>query len=204
MTVARQAVMTSGRRELRSQPCSTRDGALPLCCMARGRPASQANCRIGIVGKAGAAAASVGPGGDLAPKILPYLEAVGDRAELQDVRRFSPDVFRVGDGAAAVIALRDSDVKQGVVNAVVHVLGAALVVRCGAGRLRHGSGIVDGGAAGRDDERSAGIAEPALLNPGWRFAIVLHGPRAAGEPGELPDRDRREGGCCRGVRWPGR
>ena len=167
------------------------------------QPARWANCRIGIVGKAGAAAASVGPGGDLAPKILPYLEAVGDRAELQDGRRLAVDLFRVGDGAAAVIALRDSDVKQGVVNAVVHVLGA-LIVRRGAGRLRHGSGIVDGGAAGRDDERSAGIAEPSLLNPGWRFAIVLHGPRAAGEPGEVPDRDRREGGCCRGVRWPGR
>ena len=131
--------MTSGRRELRSQPCSTRDGALPLCCMARGRPASQANCRIGIVGEAGVAAAEGGPGGDLVPEFLPYLEVVGDRAEQQDGRRFSPDVFRAGDGAAAVIALRDSDMRQGVVNAVVHVLGA-LIVRRGAGRLRRGEG----------------------------------------------------------------
>ena len=102
-------------------------------------------------------------------KFLPYLEAVGDRAELQDVRRFSPDLFRVGDGAAAVIALRDSDVKQGVVNAVVHVLGAALVVRRGAGRLRRGEGIVDGGAAGREDERLAGISEASLA----RCGVVL-------------------------------
>ena len=36
---------------------------------------------------------------------------------------FSLDVFRMSDGAAAVIALRDSDVRQGVVEAVVHVLG---------------------------------------------------------------------------------
>ena len=43
-----------------------------------------------------------------------------------------------------------------------------------------------------------------MLNPGWRFAIVLHGPRAAGEAGELPDRDRRGSGRCRGGGWPGR
>ena len=89
---------------------------------------SQAKCRIGVVGEAGVAAVEIGPGGDRAPEILSYLEVVGDRAELQDGRRFSPDVFRVGDGAA-----------------------------------------------GRDDERSAGIAEPSLLNPGCHFAIVLHG-----------------------------
>ena len=100
-----------------------RGGTLPLCCMARRRSVSQTKCRIGIVGKAGAAAASVGPGGNLASEILPYLEVVGGRAELRDGRRFSLDVFRMSDGAAAVIALRDSDVRQGVVEAVVHVLG---------------------------------------------------------------------------------
>ena len=107
--------------------------------MARGRPASQANCRIGIVGEAGVAAAEVGPGGDRAPEILSYLKVVGDRAELQDGRRLAVDLFRVGDGAAAVIALRDSDERRGVVNAVAHVLGA-LMVRPGAGRLRRREG----------------------------------------------------------------
>ena len=130
------------------------------------RSANWANCRIGIVGKAGAAAAEIGPGGDLAPEIPPYLEVVGDRAELRDGRRLAVDLFRVGDGAAAVIALRDSNVRQGVVKAVAHVPGGAEVVRCGAGWLRHGEGIVDGGAAGREDERLAGISEPALRNAG--------------------------------------
>ena len=115
---------------------------MPLChCVAwpRGRSASQAKCRIGVVGEAGAAAAEVGPDGGLAPKILSYLEVVGDRAELQDGGRFSRDVFRVGDDAAAVIALRDSDVRHGVVKAVAPVLGA-VVVRCGAERLRRREG----------------------------------------------------------------
>ena len=133
--------------------------------MARGRSESHAKCRIGVVGEAGVAAAEVGPDGDLTPEILSYLEVVGDRAELQGGRRFSPDVFRVGDVAAAVIALRDSDVKQGVVKAVAHVPGAA-AVRCGAGWLRRKSGIGDGSAVGREDERLAGVSEPALRNAG--------------------------------------
>ena len=82
-------------------------------------------------------------------RFLPYLEVVGGRAELRDGRRFSLDVFRMSDGAAAVIALRDSDVRQGVVEAVVHVLGAA-AVRCGAGWLTRKSGIGDGSAVGRE------------------------------------------------------
>ena len=53
------------------------------------QPARWAKCRIGIVGKAGAAAAFVGPVGNLASGILPYLEVVGDQAELQDGRRFA-------------------------------------------------------------------------------------------------------------------
>ena len=146
------------------------------------RLASWANCRLGIVGKAGAAAASVGPGGDLASEILSYFEVVGDRSELRDGRRLAVDLFRVGDGAVAVIALRDPDVKQGVVKAVAHEPGAE-VVRCGAGWLRHGEGIVDGGAAGREDQRLTGISEPASRDARWRFAIVLHASRSSRRAG---------------------
>ena len=72
-------------------------------------------------------------------------------------------------------------------------------------------------AARGADQALSTVARQVVKTSGWQEFLsqpcVTRGDAlpscctfrgAAGELGELPARDRREGGCCRGVRWPGR